>query len=767
MFRNLKLAWKMGLGYGLVGLVLVGSVFATIWEVRRTDKMVEHLTAVISPTAQSSLMLLNGITDSLAALQGWIILGDDAFRKERAATWSEQIEPTVERLKQLSGKWTDKENVERLKKLHSMIAELRKKQQNIEEIAQTTENTPATKMVTEEVNPLMNIMGSTITRLIDIEQKLEATAKRKALLGKMADIRGSFGLADAALRAYLLSGDETFKTQFEKSWMKNAKYLEELTSNAGLLTPEQHNTLKIFSKARKKISLLSPKIFEIRESDEWNLAHAWMAKRATPISEAIKVEIKVMVSSQQRRMTAEYQKLNHQIKRLKFEELLLLLTGLIISAVSGILITRSITQPLSKAVAIADLMAQGDLTIKFEAETKDETGRLLMAMKRMLINFRQIMEELTDTTNTLTASSEKLTAVSEQMAASAEESNLQTETVSATSEQVNASVINTASVTEQSSASVSNIAAMTEEMSATFSNMVTFAQKTFENVKNMARSSNEMSSGIHSAASSVEEMTTTLNEVSKHTAQASHISRNANRRTEEINEKMNALVSVSKHIGKIVGVIKGIADQTNMLALNATIEAAGAGDAGKGFAVVAGEVKELAKQSADATDEIADQIEQIQTSINEAVSAISEISKIINEIAGINETIAASVEEQTATANEISKTVAGNAANVKDVARDADESAELVEEIAKSTDETSDTAKEVAIHIDELARGVREVAKSSNEAARNVENISKNLESISIASKETSEAAKQTSVSSEELAQMAFTLSEIVSRFKI
>ncbi|MDM8549168.1 methyl-accepting chemotaxis protein [Desulfobacterales bacterium HSG2] len=241
----------------------------------------------------------------------------------------------------------------------------------------------------------------------------------------------------------------------------------------------------------------------------------------------------------------------------------------------------------------------------------------------------------------------------------------------------------------------------------------------------------------------------------------------ANRRTEQISAKMEMLVVSSGQIGKIVGVIKKIADQTNMLALNATIEAAGAGEAGRGFAIVAGEVKELARQSADATDEIAGQIEDIQTSVRDTVRAIEEISKIIGEIAGINETIAASAQEQTATAGEISKSVAGTAATVKNVAENANESANLMGEIARSTDETSKTAAEISRNIDKVLNSAKSVAVSSDEAARGVSDISENIRRISATSEQTAIGASETNTSSKKLAEMASSLIQIISKFKV
>lgn len=430
-------------------------------------------------------------------------------------------------------------------------------------------------------------------------------------------------------------------------------------------------------------------------------------------------------------------------------------------------VSKGISAPLAKGAAFAEAVANGDLTADIDVDEKDEIGVLAKALNEMAVKLRGIMKELSGTTGILSEASVEMSDVSKQIDSAAKVMNAHAGTVAAASEQVSSSVSTVASATEESSASVANIAAMSEQISATFNSVSELAKRTAQNVERMAGAGAETSSKIVAVSSSVEEMTASLKEVAARTEEANHISRNASRSTEEINVKMDALAAASKQIGKIVEVIKDIADQTNMLALNATIEAAGAGDAGRGFAVVAGEIKVLAKQSAEASDEITGQIEQIQQRTDEVVRAGVDISKIINEIAGINEVIASAVEQQTATANEISKSVAAGSSAVKRVSEDAAASAVLVGDIARSTEEISAAAYDVARNVDELANGIREVARSSAEAAKGVRDISKSIQELNAVSKDTAGVAARANKSSQALYDIAAVLSEIVRRFKV
>jgi len=454
-------------------------------------------------------------------------------------------------------------------------------------------------------------------------------------------------------------------------------------------------------------------------------------------------------------------------RNIRYIMILIAAAVILIVSLAIFFIAKSVTRPLDDVGKILEGIAKGNLGTGIEIKSHDEIGKMANDLNHAVSNLKNMMLELSDTTQRICGSSEELSAVSEEMASSAEEMSSQAFTVAGASEQIAANVSVVAAATEQSGASLSGIASMTEEMSSSFVHIVESGQKTSGNVKAIAESGEEISLQIRSIAASTEEMTVSLNEVAKNTVKANQISQNAIRLAEDVNTRMITLSAASKKIGKVVGIIKDIADQTNMLALNATIEAAGAGDAGRGFAVVAGEVKELAKQSAGATDEIAEQIEEIQKSVINAVTAIQDIGHVITQIADINQMIASSAEEQTATAGEISKSAAGTSVAAKAVAQNSAESSRLVEDIVRAMEESSGTAKEVARSIEEVFRSVQDVARSVDEAAKGVNEISKNIQGISSASKGTAIGASQIREASGELAKMSIILTEMIGRFKL
>ncbi len=227
-----------------------------------------------------------------------------------------------------------------------------------------------------------------------------------------------------------------------------------------------------------------------------------------------------------------------------------------------------------------------------------------------------------------------------------------------------------------------------EELTGVSQQMAGVAEETATQANVVSAASEQVSKNVQVVAASAEELMASIREISKSSTEAARVAKNAVVVADQTNQRIGKLGESSIEIGKVIKVITSIAEQTNLLALNATIEAARAGEAGKGFAVVANEVKELAKQTAQATEEIGQKINTIQTDTKDAVKAIGEISTVINQVNDISNTIALAVEEQTVTTNEIGR-------NVQEAAKGSGEIASNISGVANAAKMTADGAQKV------------------------------------------------------------------------
>lgn len=249
---------------------------------------------------------------------------------------------------------------------------------------------------------------------------------------------------------------------------------------------------------------------------------------------------------------------------------------------------------------------------------------------------------------------------------------------------------------ENISKNAESVSAAAEELTATSTTMSANAEETSAQAGVVAAASEEVGNNVQTVATGAEEMSASINEIANNSTQAAKISTEAVEVAKKTNETITTLGESSKEIGEVVKVITSIAEQTNLLALNATIEAARAGEAGKGFAVVANEVKELANQTAKATDEIGGKVQTIQGDTSRAVEAIGEISEIINRINDISNTIASAVEEQSATTNEMSRNVQDASKGVSEISQNIAGVSTAAEETTQGSSQTKDAANELS-----------------------------------------------------------------------
>ncbi len=361
------------------------------------------------------------------------------------------------------------------------------------------------------------------------------------------------------------------------------------------------------------------------------------------------------------------------------------IAAMIIGLVMGFFVSLGITGPINKAVARLKDIAQGegDLTQRLAVDTRDELGEMASWFNTFLQNLQGMIKDIASNSVTLSNASTELSAISQQMSAGAEQTSGKSNTVAVASEEM--------------STNISSVAAAMEQ-AATNLNMV---------------------------ATATEQMTASVNEIARNSEKARKITGTAVSKAQETSKKVNELGTAAQAISKVTEVITEISEQTNLLALNATIEAARAGEAGKGFAVVANEIKELARQTAEATLEIKNQIEGVQGSTRETVADITDICEVIAKVDETVGIIAAAVEEQSVTTQDI----AGN--------------------------------------ISQASSGVQEVNGNVAQSTEVTISISRDIAEVSQASNEMTTSSSQVNLSAEELAGMAETINGMVGRFKV
>ncbi len=524
----------------------------------------------------------------------------------------------------------------------------------------------ATRFAIEQREKAEEINQQTAMSRLNMMGKLGLAENASKLIGYV-------GIARDAENGFLLDGTEEHVQIFDDAIMQI------LSLASGLQERVQDEILQArIASMREAASLYQQKFAEIVDlTAKQKAADTTMGTAANEVNDIVSQARRSQVST----MTAQKDSAN-----------LILIVGSIIALVIGtlfaVLIGRGISRPIREMTQAMQRLAKGDLDTSIPAQGRsDEIGEMAGAVQIFKSNAQEKIRLEAEQ-----AEKEKLAEAEKRKA------------MLALADSFEASV---GRVVEQVSSASAEMSSSSQAMSET-------ADQAANQSAHVAKASEQAAANVETVAAAAEELSSSISEIGRQVSQASHVAKAAVNEAENTNQQIKALAEAANKIGEVVALITDIADQTNLLALNATIEAARAGDAGKGFAVVASEVKNLANQTARATEDIAAHVSGIQASTSKAVTAIETITKTILQIDEVASGIAAAVEEQGAATHEIARNVEQASAgthevttNISSVSQAANSTGIAAEQIKTASQELSRQSDTLRNEVERFLEGVK------------------------------------------------------------
>lgn len=777
-FMNFKIGKKLGVGFGSMALIIAMIIAAITYQSNLISRVSSRVTDVRVPTANASLKMLNGSNHALAALRGWMLLGNDKFVIERDSAWKEEIWPAYNYLKEASKNWTNPENVERLAKMEKILPEFERFQQEIENIAQTRENVPAVKMLFDEAAPQAGIMVQKITQMIDLEMQQAATPQRKALLGMMADVRGSTGLALANIRAFLLGGDPKFKAIYEKFWATNERRFHDLTNAVALLTPAQRVEFAEFTKAREAFSPVPQKMMELRAGKDWNLANYWLATRAAPVGSQLIILLQEMSKDQAMLLAADGEQVQNELRTLSIVGWSALVIGVGLAGLLGVTITRTITGPVASALTAVGSIAEGNLDDDISVNTTDEVGQLLQATKEMQGKLKESISDVQATVDAARAGD-----LDRQISMQGKRGFFQTlgqgvnELVSAAREAIEdvQPIVDSALVGKLSERiSLAGKGGHFQKLSVGVNDLVTITENI---INDTGRVLSAMATGdlTESIETDYQGSFGQLKEDANTTAtKLKDIVRNIQQSSGSVQTGASEISLGNANLSQRTEEQAASLEETasSMEEMTATVQqnAANAAQANK----LAADVRDRAKKGG----EVVQQAVAAMSKINDSSKKIADIIGVIDEIAFQTNLLALNASVEAARAGEQGRgfavvasevrNLAGRSANaakeIKDLIQD---SGTKVEEGSRLVNESGQTLQEILEGVEKVSSIVAEIASASLEQSSGIDEINTAITQMDELTQQNAALVEQAAAASESLGEEATNMNQLMDFFTV
>lgn len=627
LVMNLTIRMKLGMGFGFIIVLLVVLVSVVQVKTEQANKLLHKASSAV----EMCLALEGEIHHALSMHRGYMILGLPALAEERLETW-EHIDEYIAELDEISVDWVDAEEIAAYAQFKTVMRDFRIAQQEIADVCQTEGDLPANVQYFDIAEPYGYKMVKNLQAILDEEATLEVTVERKALVRSVSEAEMHLLKSENAIAAFLGSGKEEHYEQINSCLTACQASVEHLMTQTDLFTPSQHKSFDKYIGYRATFIEEAKKAVAIRHSPEYSVSENLCLNTVTPL--AIEAgDLMSLIGKKQAEFKdesmAKYNEAKHSM-------LSTVQTVGVISIISSTLIafflSGSITRRLGAVMNYSTKIANRDLSMPdLEMKSKDEIGKLAVTVNDMKNAIKEVISEVSVSTQAVASSSTELAASAEEMASGLGTQQQQTQQVAAAVEELSQSVSEVAAKSSDATTASGESQRLAEEGGGIVSNTV-------EEMEGIARE-------VQSSADTI-----------------------------------NKLGEKSQTIGEIIAVINDIADQTNLLALNAAIEAARAGEHGRGFAVVADEVRKLAERTTEATEEVSLSIRGIQSETKTAVELIESGSNRVGRgvelasqagvslksivsgsqgVQGMVQDIAAAASEQTAAADEIARAVEG------------------------------------------------------------------------------------------------------------